>query len=561
MQQLHSAFWVSQSDSGDFNGVLTSMTPSALFSLGATSRSLYGALRTPAGRAFCQTVCSLKAADWVYIDDLTSVGYNSRYAQVLGLQDHGSSKVRRYGCAIYGVPGKKVYDRAVHQQMFRAVSLPVRSLFKIRADVAAVRLYADGEVHPADATPLHDRFYVPEFSYIANVQIPAGLLGCMTRAQRCPSMNNTSMPMMLQEMEMLNAGDRRCRFASILMVPTMFLDASEGEFDSYGWDAGPHLVFRADGVDFRVKDLLFVHDFLRFAGSRGCESGSFGDRDMPFLFKEFHAQREHSTLHEIEHSETPARIDEEVAATMADIGWADEVEKRVHADLGVQPAEPAQPSSHIGHAAMEGVEKINLLRIGSPSKSGRSLETFRQTLLHGKHFQRLQSDLEDHGLSFVLPEQALMLVTPAQYADARRALKDIELHPFHLIVAEQFDYLIEEILADIPCKQRPRVKDGAAGRQELCALPRKPRMEDDDQEYHMAEEGTGSEAEADMSESPETGAQLRTFVVRRTFLCEAPVLKSDTSVSCHSTTEVHVDLQQSSSHYGYSRGVNPRRFA
>jgi len=208
---------------------------------------------------------------------------------------------------------------------------------------------------------------------------------------------------------------------------------------------------------------------------------------------------------------------------------------------------------------VEGEEKINLLRIGSPSKTGGGLDTFRQTLLYGKHLQRCRRDLEENGFSFVLPEQALMVVTPAQYADARHALKDIELHPFHLIVAEQFDYLIEEILAEIPCKQRPRVKDGTAGRQELCVLPTSPQNEDD-AESDMAEDGIGSAVGAETSESSETRTQLPGFVVQRTFLCEAPVLKSNASVSCHSTTEVQIDLQQSSSHYGYSRGVNPRRF-
>jgi len=183
------------------------------------------------------------------------------------------------------------------------------------------------------------------------------------------------------------------------------------------------------------------------------------------------------------------------------------------------------------------------------------MEVFRQILLHGSHLQMCRNALEEKGLSFVLPQQALMVVTPEQYPDARHALKGIELHPYHLVVAEQFDYLIEEILADFPYKRRPRVKNGIAGRQELRGLPRSPQMESD--ESDIAEEGSSLAGKA---KRPEPSVQYPTFIEARTFLCEAPVSKN-ASVVCQSTTEVRVDEQESTSHYGYHRGVNPRRFA
>merc|ERR1712217_338974 len=155
--------------------------------------------------------------------------------------------------------------------------------------------------------------------------------------------------------------------------------------------------------------------------------------------------------------------------------------RNVSMHFASQPgAESHQPSLSADQAAADGVppaEKMGLLRIGSPAKPGDSLEAFRQILLHGNQLQPCRNALEEKGLSFVLPQEALMVVTPEQYADARHALKDIELHPFHLIVAEQFDYLIEEVLGDFPYKRRPRVKDGTAGRQELCLLPKSTQME------------------------------------------------------------------------------------
>merc|ERR1719247_3004198 len=191
--------------------------------------------------------------------------------------------------------------------------------------------------------------------------------------------------------------------------------------------------------------------------------------------------------------------------------------------------------------------------------AGDSLETFRQILLHGKHLQMCRGALEEKGFSFVLPQQALMVVTPEQYNDVRQALQGVELHPFHLIVAEQFDYLIEEVLADFPYKRRPRVKDGTAGRQELHVLSATPQRQFDVDD--LSDEDTSCVLLADETRTAETSAHYPDFIEARTFLCEVPVLKSAASVSCQSTTEVHVNVTQSSSHYGYYRGTNPRRFA
>jgi hypothetical protein len=291
----------------------------------------------------------------------------------------------------------------------------------------------------------------------------------------------------------------------------------------------------------------------------------------PLLFEEYKTdgkERDAASLTDFPNyfdsdDEIPFHIDEDIAAASNDIEWTEHVQKRITAESVPQTgSESHQPFPHADPAAVDGVpsaEKINLLRIGSPPMAGDSLETFRQILLHGKHLQMCRNALEEKGFSFVLPQQALMVVTPEQYTDARHALKGVELHPFHLIVAEQFDYLIEEVLADFSYRRRPRVKDGTAGRQELCALPRSAQMEfyEDD----IAEEGTSRGLLADKAICLEPSARYPDFIEARTFLCEAPVLKSDGSVSCQSTTEVKVDAQQSSSHYGYHRGTNPRRFA
>ncbi|CAK0891182.1 unnamed protein product [Prorocentrum cordatum] len=569
MQKLHSSLWVSTTKSGAFNGVLTWVTPSSLFCVGAASQSLSSALSSPVVRSYCKEMCLLKPGSWVYIDDLASEGYNHRYAQVLGPQGSRGSKAKRYGCSLYGLQGKEVYDRAVHHQMFRTVSLSVRNLFKVEATVAAVRIYAD-EPHPADAVQFSAGGDWSLPSYVSEVRIPAGLLGCVRSDQLCPIMKDTGMPLILQDVEMIYAGEGTCSLASDLKMPAIYLIWDGGEFDQYWRDhAGPHLVFRADGVNFFIEDMAFVSEFMRFLTHKAdilMYRGGFSELVVPSLFnefeKEYHIQAS-PAVHENQRFETPLSVDEEVAASLADVEWTEHVEKRIHTDLAAQPgSEPYQSVPSIVQPAVDSApsaEKIHILRFGSLSNPGDAVNTFRQELLHGSHLRPCRDALTENGLSFVLPQEALMVVTPEQYAEVKHALKDTELHPFHLIVAEQFEYLIEEILADFPCKRRPRVKGSNAGRQELCSLPKSPRMEPDEED--TAEAGSSCKEQAEASGQSETGVCRQAFIEMRTFLCEAPVLKSDASVSCQSTTEVHVDGQFSHSHYGYRRGLNPRRFA
>lgn len=311
-----------------------------------------------------------------------------------------------------------------------------------------------------------------------------------------------------------------------------------------------------------MEDLQSLRHFVRFFAGKIEElmdQGGFHEGFMPVLFNQFEAESKHfnpASRDEMHDFQSPVYIDEEVAAVAAEFEWTEHVGNRIHADSVAQACtESHHTSSHADQAAVSGmpvVDRINLLRIGSPPITGDSMEKFRQILVHGSHLQMCRVALEEKGLSFVLPQQALMVVTPEQYPDARHALKGLELHPYHLVVAEQFDYVIEEILADFPYKRRPRVKNGAAGRQELATGQQ---MELD--EGDIAEEGSSLAGKA---KSPESSAQYPEFIVARTFLCDAPVLKSASGV-CQSTTEVQVDEQESISHYGYHRGFNPRRFA
>jgi len=80
---------------------------------------------------------------------------------------------------------------------------------------------------------------------------------------------------------------------------------------------------------------------------------------------------------------------------------------------------------------------------------------------------------------------------------------------------------------------------------------------DDDNEHdlEMDEQDTRSE---NASEAQVDYLSQHLIVAKRTFLCEALPLRSAISVA-QSTTEVLVQGGQSESHYGSSRGLNPRR--
>ena len=127
------------------------------------------------------------------------------------------SKAQRYGCAIYGVPGelRTVSDSfGLWHPKFRTVSLSAGNLIKVQTTVSAVRIYADGELHPADAVQMligelqNDADPIPHTSYVRDVQIPSGLAGCIGMSGNCPSMEHTSAPLILQEVpRMLAAGN------------------------------------------------------------------------------------------------------------------------------------------------------------------------------------------------------------------------------------------------------------------------------------------------------------------------------------------------------------------
>lgn len=116
-------------------------------------------------------------------------------------------------------------------------------------------------------------------------------------------------------------------------------------------------------------------------------------------------------------------------------------------------------------------------------------------------------------------------------------------------MAESLEYLIEETLAKLPYKQRPRVKLGEHGRQEVHITSPEERTPG----FASVVDQTSSDLVRPLDEGT-----LGMIDVQRTFLTVVPLLR-DAQTVVQSTTEV-VD-EGSGTHYAGKRGCNPRRKA
>merc|ERR1712118_350355 len=120
--------------------------------------------------------------------------------------------------------------------------------------------------------------------------------------------------------------------------------------------------------------------------------------------------------------------------------------------------------------------------------------------------------MEQAGYSCELPEKALIFVKPEQYETTKRALLNEEVHPFHIIVTESVEYLVDEALAEIPCRRRPRQKQGSK------------------RELNLTECAPAADQEAHDGDQDESQEQHYITCVKRTFLCIAPQPRNASSV-------------------------------
>jgi len=233
------------------------------------------------------------------------------------------------------------------------------------------------------------------------------------------------------------------------------------------------------------------------------------------------------------HNEPAAVRDEDATRLQVDEDWALAVERSLHAPQQSSHGSFESGSNSIGQASNEtgngpesgtladsiAMPQFLLLRFGSAPCGGDSWDKFIELVLHSSQFKPCLDSLELAGYVPQTPQAVLMLVMPEQYRDTCKALVGKHLSPkFNLIIAQDLEYLLEELLHNIGFQRRPKIKRGDNGRQSLL---------DTTWELH----------------------------VERTFLCYAPLPRNAASV-VQSTTEV---VAQSDVHYSHTRGSNPRR--
>jgi len=240
------------------------------------------------------------------------------------------------------------------------------------------------------------------------------------------------------------------------------------------------------------------------------------------------------------HDEPPATRDEYALCLQADSDWASLVEWRIH---HLAPSPKDGQSAEAAAAPSDVPEKVHVLRFG-----GGDGERLRRALLDGPEFGPVREALEKRGYPCVHSSKAVVLVKPHQYVDVDDALEAHDLHPFHIVISESLEYLLEEILAAIPCRRRPRQKVGS---RKLVA------------------------AAVAVAAEQQTEDEVFVLCERRTFLCISPVLRPPGTVA-QSTTEAVLSHGRRSrdgrglrmwgpgfeaprGYFTHFRGVNPRR--
>jgi len=227
-------------------------------------------------------------------------------------------------------------------------------------------------------------------------------------------------------------------------------------------------------------------------------------------------------IQECHHPDPPAFPDA-TDDKLANMIWASNVETMVQSNYG-----PGFAESSSEPRTEQAAERVYLLQFS------RYPEELRLALLEGNALRQCRDALKDAGYNASLPSGAKIFVQPWQYKDVKAALVGTELRPYHVVVSESLEYLVSESLQQIPRQLKIKIKARSA--------------------IHLDEATSGKGGEDSLGNELNTeefdGVSADTpadIVVRRTFICIVPRLRSSASVN-QSTTEAHGSL-------------NPRRLA
>lgn len=149
-----------------------------------------------------------------------------------------------------------------------------------------------------------------------------------------------------------------------------------------------------------------------------------------------------------------------------------------------------------------------------------------------------ESESKEHGFIFV---------DPVIYKEVVRVLDvmDVEARPYIIVISESYKPSFDEMLGQLPYRKRP--KEDTKLQQSFHVTTPAPMVDSDNEAAPPAPE----RSDADSNSLPDG------FKVIRTFICTVPLLV-DGSTVIQSTTEAVAETSEH--HFGYSRGVNPRRY-
>jgi len=156
-------------------------------------------------------------------------------------------------------------------------------------------------------------------------------------------------------------------------------------------------------------------------------------------------QMELLVTQEVEHDEEAAQIPAEEAALLAEAGYASWI---------LHNADAARLPEGAPVSEQPFFEKAYLLRM---TRNPRELEA---ALTHGPELETIRASLLNAGRDVRLPSGALILVAPEQYAAVRRAVSQLALRPFHVVVTDTFLPLVHEALHSIPSRRDVRIREG-----------------------------------------------------------------------------------------------------
>lgn len=201
---------------------------------------------------------------------------------------------------------------------------------------------------------------------------------------------------------------------------------------------------------------------------------------------------------------------------IADVAWATGVEAMIRSNAG-EGGEAAEVSAWQAQDEELAAEDVYLLQFS------RYPEELRVALLEGVPLRQCRQSLEDEGYAVNLPSGAKVFVHPEQYQDVTTALEGMTLRPYHVVVSQGLEHLVQESLQHIPRQSKVKVKARSAVQLGESLAAREQTRTDDECEGSLSQRLYSYELD---------------LVERRTFLCIAPQLRNSGSV-VQSTTEAH----------------------